>query len=103
MARTRDRTPSTTRRIERLVFADGSCLEGIITRFAPTPQRQAGVDYRLAYVAADGTVLVLYDNQAGHSPHRHVRGKRESCEFVDADRLVGDFLADVACVRSGER
>jgi hypothetical protein len=98
----RSRTPSTTRRIERLVFADGSFLEGTITQFAPTPQRPGGVDYRLAYLAAAGTVLVLYDNQAGHSPHRHVRGKRESYEFTDADCLVSDFLLDVARRRSGE-
>jgi hypothetical protein len=99
----RGRTPATTRRIERLVFADGSFQEGTITQFPPTPQRPAGVDYRLAYVATDSTVLVLYDNQGGHSPHRHVRGKRELYEFVDVDRLLSDFLADVASVRSGEQ
>jgi hypothetical protein len=98
----RSQTPAATRRIERLVFADGSFLEGTITQFAPTPQRPAGVDYRLAYVAADSTVLVLYDNQGGHSPHRHVKGKRELYAFADVDRLLGDFLADVARVRSEE-
>jgi hypothetical protein len=96
----RGRTPSTAQHIERLVFADGSFLEGTITQFQATPQQPAGVDYRLAYIAADSTVLVLYDNQAGHPPHRHVRGKREPYEFADVDRLVGDFLADVASVRS---
>ena len=98
----RSQTFAATRRIERLVFADGSFLEGTITQFTPTPQRPAGVDYRLAYVAADGTVLVLYDNQAGHPPHRHVRGKRNLYELADVDRLVSDFLADVTSVRSGE-
>ena len=96
----RGRALSITRRIERLVFADGSFLEGTITQFQATPQQPAGADYRLTYIAADSTVLVLYDNQAGHPPHRHVRGKRESYQFADVDRLVSDFLADVASVRS---
>ena len=59
----------------------------------------AGVDYRLAYVAADGTVMVLYDNQAGHAPHRHIRGSREPYELTNVDRLVEDFLADVDRLR----
>jgi hypothetical protein len=58
MARGR-RTPVTTRRIERLVFEDGSFLEGTITQFAATPEQPAGLDYRLAYVGADGAVLLL--------------------------------------------
>jgi hypothetical protein len=54
----------TTRRIERLVFADGSFVEGTITQFAPSREQPLGIDYRLAYIAKDGTVLVLYDNRA---------------------------------------
>ena len=97
------RVAAAKRRIERLVFADGSFVEGSITQFAPTPQQPAGLDYRLAYIAADGTVLVLYDNQGGHSPHRHIEGERILYQFFDADRLVDDFLADVARLRERGR
>lgn len=86
-------------RINRLVFADGSFLEGSITQFAPTAQQPSGIDFRLAYVAADGTMIVLYDNQAGHAPHRHVRGRSEPYEFTSVDPLVDDFLADVERLR----
>ena len=98
MARGR-RAPATTRRIERLVFEDGSFLEGTITQFAATPEQPAGLDYRLAYVGSDGAVLLLYDNQGGHPPHRHVRGRRGPYTFADVDRLVDDFLADVVRLR----
>jgi len=90
---------ATTRRIERLVFADGAFLEGTITQFGASRQHPMGLDYRLAYIGADGTVLVLYDNQGGHPPHRHVRGRRQQYEFASVDRLVDDFLADVARLR----
>ena len=88
-----------TRRIDRLVFADGSFLEGSITQFPAAGRQPAGVDYRLAYVGVDGSVVVLYDNQAGHPPHRHVRGSRQPYEFSGVDRLVDDFMADVARCR----
>jgi hypothetical protein len=88
-----------TRRIERLVFADGSFMEGSITQLASPAERQTGLDYRLAYVAADGTVLVLYDNQGRHPPHRHVLGRREPYQFAGVDRLVDDSLTDVAHLR----
>lgn len=99
----RRRALATTRRIERLVFEDGSFLEGTLTQFAPTPKRPAGLDYRLAYIDADGVVLVLYDNQGGHAPHRHVSGRREAYTFTDVDRLLDDFLADVTLLRGRAR
>jgi len=94
-----DRRHATTRQIERLVFSDGSFLEGSIAEFAPSAGQPAGIDYGLAYLAVDGTVLVLYDNQGGHAPHRHIRGKREPYAFVGIDRLVDDFLVDVRRLR----
>jgi hypothetical protein len=51
------------------------------------------------YIASDGALLVLYDNQGGHAPHRHIRGERKSYGFVGVDRLVDDFLADVMEMR----
>lgn len=50
------------------MLADGSFLEGAITQFTASPEQPLGVDYRLAYVAEDGTVLVLYDNQGAIVP-----------------------------------
>ncbi|MBI4517858.1 MAG: hypothetical protein HY699_18785 [Deltaproteobacteria bacterium] len=96
MAR-RSGVPLRTQRIERLVFADGSFLEGTITQFAPS--QPIGFDYRLVYLASDGTVLILYDNQGGHAPHRHIKGTREPYRFVGIDQLVDDFLNDVEGIR----
>jgi len=53
-----------------------------------------GYKYRLAFVVHDVCVL-RYDNEAGKGDHVH-RGNRERpYRFVDPDRLVADFFADV--------
>lgn len=74
----RRRGVTTKQRIERLVFEDGSFLEGTIAQFDPTEQHPEGVDYRLAYVAADGSLLILYDNQGEAILHTGTRRRRGS-------------------------
>ena len=51
--------------------------------------------YRLAYVVG-GECVLRYDNEAGKGDHRHVGGKEMRYVFVSVDRLLDDFLADVA-------
>jgi hypothetical protein len=54
------------------------------------------VRYRLAFVRrGEHAPAVLYDNHDPKGHHRHVEGAEEPYEFVDVDRLLADFAADV--------
>jgi hypothetical protein len=37
-----------------------------------------------------------YDNERGKGDHRHHRGREEPYRFTSVEKLVSDFLADVA-------
>ena len=39
--------------------------------------------------------MLRYDNEAGKGDHRHIGDREQSYRFVDPDRLVADFFADV--------
>lgn len=51
--------------------------------------------YRLAYVVERKCVL-RYDNEPGKGDHRHLGARQTPYAFVSVDRLLDDFLADVA-------
>lgn len=51
--------------------------------------------YRLAYVVESECVLRC-DNEAGKGDHRHMGTMEMPYVFVSVDRLLDDFLADVA-------
>jgi len=53
-----------------------------------------GYKYRLALVSRDVCVL-RYDNEAGKGDHAHIGDRERPYHFVDTDRLVADFFADV--------
>ena len=40
-------------------------------------------------------LAVLYDNHHPKGHHRYVQGIEEPYEFVDVERLISDFMADV--------
>lgn len=63
----------------------------------PVPLSGSGhrLKYRLAYVVA-GRCVVRYDNEAGKGDHRHLGDTEWPYRFVSVDRLLDDFLADVA-------
>ena len=50
--------------------------------------------YRLAFVVT-GECVLRYDNEVGKGDHVHSGGKERAYVFVDPDRLVADFIADV--------
>lgn len=54
-----------------------------------------GFKYRLAYIV-DGECVLRYDNESGKGDHRHVGGKEAGYAFVSVDRLLDDFLVEVA-------
>jgi len=85
---------------ERLDFDDGSVLEMVLWQ-APEPVAGSRhrYKYRLYYGRA-GKRIVGYDNERGKGDHRHRHGREEPYSFTTVDRLVSDFLADVAEERS---
>lgn len=77
----------------------GNLREIAIWRVAPNPRQPEGVRYRLALIrAGEKTPAVLYDNHHPKGHHRHIEGVEEPYRFVDVDRLIADFMADVARV-----
>lgn len=85
----------------RKEFADGSILEMVIWQ-VPTPVVGSRhlYKYRLFYGRA-GKRIVGYDNERPKGDHRHVGGREERYEFTNVEKLIDDFLNDVAA-RKGE-
>lgn len=54
-----------------------------------------GFKYRLAHVV-DGRCVIRYDNEAGKGDHRHIGAAEMPYRFVSIDRLLDDFLGEVA-------
>jgi hypothetical protein len=50
---------------------------------------------RLAFVRA-GKPLVGFDNERGKGDHFHVGGREHPYAFVSLERLVEDFIAEIA-------
>jgi len=62
----------------------------------PNPRQPQGIRYCLALILAGGkTPAVLYDNHHPKGHHRHIEGAEEPYQFVNVDRLIADFMADV--------
>lgn len=68
----------------------------------PAPLRGSthGFKYSLAH-AVEGVCVLRYDNEAGKGDHRHIGGKEMPYLFVSVDRLLDDFLSDVARWKEG--
>ena len=89
---------------ERLTDAEGNLTEVAIWRVPVGPSYPDGIRYRLAWIRyGEGQPAVLYDNHAPKGHHRHVEGHEEAYEFLDPDRLRGDFLQDITRLRGGRR
>ena len=81
---------------EKHIDARGNIVELVVWRVAVTSHDTSGLRYRLAFVRRDEEVpAVLYDNHSPKGHHRHVDGVEEAYHFVDLDRLILDFNADV--------
>lgn len=64
----------------------------------PEPDRHHGLKYSLFY-GKHGERLVGYDNERGKGDHRHYGVFEEPYEFTTPEKLVADFLADIARIR----
>ena len=60
-----------------------------------------GLKYSLVYIV-NGERVIGYDNAERRGDHRHDGDREEPYRFTSLDRLVSDFLKDVARWR-GER
>lgn len=84
---------------DKAVLPDGAIVEMVIWRVPePVPPTTHGLKYRL-YYGREGSRIVGYDNERGKGDHRHVEGREEAYQFVSAEKLVADFLADVHRIR----
>jgi Family of unknown function (DUF6516) len=78
----------------------GNLYELVVWRVPVTSRHPQGVRYRLAFIRVGEDVpAVLYDNHHPKGHHRHFRGKEETYGLTNVDRLLEDFLADVADVK----
>jgi len=85
---------------EKFIYADGSIREMVLWRLPQkSPDRPHGLKYRLYYGLADGTCLILFDNETGKNDHRHIRGKEQHYRFKNVEKLVADFLSDIENAR----
>jgi hypothetical protein len=81
---------------------DGSTVSIIIWQLPhPTKDRPHGYKYRLNYSLKDGTLIVRYDNKIGKGDHKHIGTDQMPYSFVNVDKLVDDFLADIRNAQSG--
>lgn len=80
---------------DKAVFADGAMVEMIIWQLPQaTTDRPHGLKYSLFY-GRDGERVVGYDNERGKGDHKHIRDVQTRYRFVNVERIVADFLADV--------
>jgi Family of unknown function (DUF6516) len=81
---------------EKTTDEQGNIREIVIWRVEPNPQQPDGIRYRLALILTGEKIpAILYDNHHPKGHHRHIEGVEEPYQFVDVDRLIADFMADV--------
>lgn len=81
---------------QKFIDGSGNLSEMVVWRIPATVNMPSGIRYRLAFVRRDQErPAVLYDNHSPKGDHRHVDGGEEPYCFVDVDRLLADFVADV--------
>src|SRR5438477_2782441 len=79
----------------RVVLAPDAFADIVIWALpTPIPGSRHLFKYRLAYVVG-GDCVLRYDNESGKGDHRHHGKSQSTYTFVDPDKLMADFLADV--------
>lgn len=86
---------------DRQDLPDGGIVEMKIWKLPqPDAERPHGLKYSLFY-GLRGVRVVGYDNERGKGDHRHIGAREYSYRFTNVEKLVADFLADVAKQRGG--
>lgn len=83
-------------------YDDGAISEVVLWRVPqPVPGSTHRLKYRLFY-GYPGRRAVAYDNERGKGDHRHIDDHEEPYQFESVEKLIADFLADVAALRVKE-
>ena len=84
----------------RDIIGNGEYLQEVrISEFRPTYTQPGGLRYSLCLVdLRTGDVVLLYDVHRGKSHHRHLRGIETPYLFRNAEKLLDDFLREVALI-----
>lgn len=87
---------------EKVIDDDGNITEFAIWAVPGREGESPRIRYRLAFVRrGERSPAVLYDNHEPKGHHRHVEGIEEPYAFLDVDRLLADFAADVKRLAGG--
>jgi hypothetical protein len=79
----------------RVILSEGMFAELVLWEVpSPVMASRHRFKYRLALIA-NGVCVLRYDNEAGKGDHVHSGNTERSYVFVDVDRLIADFMADV--------
>lgn len=78
------------------VTPEGGLIEMTIWEVPePVPPSSHGLKYRLVYVL-HGKRIVGFDNERGKGDHCHLDGRECAYTFTSLERLIEDFIAEVA-------
>jgi len=92
------------RLVLRTTYIDeqGAVVEMKAYQVPKTPSTPHGFKYSLVYVRG-GQRVVGYDNHEHKGDHRHYRNETSFYTFTTIERLIEDFLRDVATIRKETR
>jgi hypothetical protein len=84
---------------DKTQYDDGAIREIVIWHLPqPVKGSKHRFKYRLFYGRA-GLRLIGYDNERGKGDHRHLGQSERPYEFEGWEKLIDDFLAEVAALR----
>jgi len=77
------------------VAPDGAILQMRVWKVEP-PIAPSGHDFKYSlYYGYTGRRIVAFDNERGKGDHCHLDGIERPYVFVDIERLIEDFIAEV--------
>ena len=80
----------------RIIYSEVAFAELVLWQLPkPLPGSAHRFKYRLAYVVR-GVCVLRYDNETGKGDHRHYGGKESTYAFINPDKLIAAFQADIA-------
>ena len=86
----------------KVIYDDGSILQ-IRIWSVPSPVVASRHEYKYSlFYGRDGVRMVGYDNERGKGDHKHIRDNELPYAFIDLDRMIDDFVADVTAIREGK-